>query len=336
MDTPKSFYLPDAMNDWPWPRMLNPHFEAVKVEVDAWFRDFKTLGHEVHEAFDKSGVEHLRIACEFMITCFIVDEYTEVDGGAFAKQTVDIIIDALHNPRKMRPEGEFIVGEVTRQFWARAVQNTTPSFQRHFICSFTAYLNSVVDQALDRDHGHRRKIVDHFEHRRHTSGTYPCLAMSEIGMDLPDEVAYHPVIVELNDYAADLIAIENDMFSYNREQAVGNDNNNLIPAVMLELGLDVSGAMIWAAHYYGEVQKKFLDGLAKVPSWGPSIDALVKEYIDGIATWVRATYCWSFEVERYFETSGAEIQETRIVRLLPKVNSTQSAGVVEKVASITD
>jgi hypothetical protein len=144
------------------------------------------------------------------------------------------------------------------------------------------------------------------------------------------------------------------MFSYNREQAVGNDNNNLIPAVMLELGLDVSGAMIWAAHYYGEVQKKFLDGLAKVPSWGPSIDVLVKEYIDGIATWVRATYCWSFEVERsypftsckiiiypvlnhrYFETSGAEIQETRIVRLLPKVNSTQSAGVVEKVASITD
>jgi hypothetical protein len=163
-----------------------------------------------------------------MITCFIVDECTEVDGGAFAKQTVDIIIDALHNPRKMRPEGEFIVGEVARQyvanclvtlvtetqtilhrFWARAIQNTTPSFQRHFIYSFTAYLNSVVDQALDRDHGHRRKIVDHFEHRRHTSGTYPCLAMSEIGMDLPDEVAYHPVIVELNDYAADLIAIEN-------------------------------------------------------------------------------------------------------------------------------
>jgi hypothetical protein len=44
------------MNDWPWPRTLNPHFEAVKVEVDAWFRDFKGLGNEVHEAFDKSGV----------------------------------------------------------------------------------------------------------------------------------------------------------------------------------------------------------------------------------------------------------------------------------------
>jgi hypothetical protein len=57
MDTPRrSFYLPDAMNDWPWPRTLNPHFEAVKVEVDAWFRDFKGLGNEVHEAFDKSGV----------------------------------------------------------------------------------------------------------------------------------------------------------------------------------------------------------------------------------------------------------------------------------------
>lgn len=80
---------------------------------------------------------------------------------------------------------------------------------------------------------------------------------------------------------------------------MGDDNNNLIPALMLELGLDISGAMAWAARYYVEVQKKFLNGLTKVPSqWEPSTNMLVKEYIDGIANWARATYCWSIEVQR--------------------------------------
>jgi hypothetical protein len=35
----------------------------------------------------------------------------------------------------------------------------------------------------------------------------------------------------------------------------------------LELDLDVGGAMAWAARYHAEIQKKFIDTHAKVPSW---------------------------------------------------------------------
>lgn len=34
---------------------------------------------------------------------------------------------------------------------------------------------------------------------------------------------------------------------------------------------------------HAKVQKRFIDGLAKVPSRGSSVDVLVKEYLDGIA-----------------------------------------------------
>jgi len=88
------------------------------------------------------------------------------------------------------------------------------------------------------------------------------------------------------------------MISYNKEQATGDENHNLITTVMLQLGLDRSGAMAWAARYHAEVEKKFIDGLAKVPSWGPSTDVLVKEYLDGVATWARGHYCWSYETQR--------------------------------------
>jgi len=43
------------MANWPWPRAINPHFEDVKVEVDAWFRDLKALDPESQEAFHKSN-----------------------------------------------------------------------------------------------------------------------------------------------------------------------------------------------------------------------------------------------------------------------------------------
>jgi len=50
---PTMIYLPDTMTNWPWPRTINPHFEAVKLEVDVSFRNFNTLSPESQGAFDK-------------------------------------------------------------------------------------------------------------------------------------------------------------------------------------------------------------------------------------------------------------------------------------------
>ncbi|KAG1813656.1 terpenoid synthase [Suillus subaureus] len=350
MDTrPRVIYLPDTMTNWPWPRAMNPHFEVVKAEVDASFREFKALSAESQEAFDKCDSarlaalsypnvsrEHLRIACEFINVLIIVDEYTDVENAAVAEAMVDIVIDALHNPHKTRPEGECILGEIVRQFWARAIQTTTLPFQRHFIYSYTAYLRAVVVEALDRDEAHCRSIGDYIKLRRDTCATKPVIAIYEMGMDLPDEVFYHPIIVKLVECIAELMLIDNDMISYNREQATGDANHNLITIVMVELGLDRSGAMAWAARYHAEVEKRFTDSLAKVPSWGPLTDVLVKEYLDGMATWARANHCWSYETQRYLGTMGPEIKRTGLVPLLPKVNrKAASAAARVNVADLS-
>ncbi|KAG0703655.1 isoprenoid synthase domain-containing protein, partial [Suillus ampliporus] len=323
----RMLYLPDTLINWPWPRAINPHFEDVKVEVDASCRDFMALSPESQEAFDKCDFarlpalaypsaprEHLRIGCELMNVFFVLDEYSDIESGAGTKKIIDIMLDALHNPHKTRTRRR-----IYHRFWARAIQTASMSSQRHFLETFTAYLRAVVVEALDREQGHRRGIDEYMKLRRVTIGLRPSIAICEMGMNLPDEVFYHPVIAELVDCIADMILIDNDMVSYNREQATGNDNHSLITTVMSKLGLDRGGAMAWAAHYHAEVQKRFLDGLAKVPSWGPSIDALVKEYIDGIAIWARASSCWGYESQRYFGTRGPEIQRTRLVPLLPKL-----------------
>ncbi|KAJ8587784.1 terpenoid synthase [Rhizopogon salebrosus TDB-379] len=328
----RMLYLPDTMTSWPWPRAMNPHFEEVKVEVDASFHDFRALSPESQEAFDKCDFEHLRIGCELMNVYFIVDEYTDIENAAVTEEMVDIVIDALRNPHTKRPEGECILGEIVRQFWARAIQTASLSSQRHFLDSYTAYLRAVVVEALDREQGHCRGIDDYLRLRRDTCGAQSAFAIYEMGMNLPDDVYSHPVIAELVECIVELILVDNDMASYNREQATGDENHNLIAVVMLELGLDRSGAMAWVARYHAKVAKRFIDGLAnlKVPPWEPSVDVLVKEYLDGIATWARANHCWSYESKRYFGSRGPEIQQTRLVPLLPRINC-QAASAVAKV-----
>ncbi|KAG2076465.1 terpenoid synthase [Suillus decipiens] len=334
----RTIYLPDTMINWPWPRAINPHFDDVKVEVDAWFRNFNVLKPESQKAFDKCDFgrlvalacpnvprEHLWIACGMMDIYFLFDDNADFASEAVMKEMVDIILDALHNPHKMRPEGEYILGEIVRQFWARATQSASLSSQRRFLETFAAYLHAVVAEVIDHAQGHKRSIDDYLKLRRYTIGLKPCFLINEMGMDLPDEVFYHPVIMDLAECITDLVMIDNDILSYNKEQAAGCENHNIVGIVMSELGLDVSGAMAWAAHYHAEVQKKYMDGLTKVPSWGPSIDVLVKEYLDLNVMWVRGNHSWHYESPRYFGTKGPEVQKTRLVQLLPKAN--RKAGV---------
>ncbi|KAG2099845.1 terpenoid synthase [Suillus discolor] len=308
---PKTIYLPDTMVNWPWPRTINPHYEDVKAEVDASFRDFKALSPKSQEAFDKcdnvlltalvypeAPREHFRIACDLMNLFFIYDEYTDFKNDALTKEMADIVFDALQNPHKKRPEDECILGEIARQFWARAIQSASLSSQRHFLETCPAYLYAVVAEALDRGQDHRRSLDDYLKLRRKTVGVIPCFSILEMGIDLPDEVFYHPVIMDLAECIIDLALIDNDMISYNKEQAVWDEGHNIISTIMFDLGLDVSGAMAWAAHYHTQVQKRFIDGLAKVPSWGPSVDVLVKEYLDGTAMWVRGNHSWCYETQR--------------------------------------
>ncbi|KAG2343649.1 terpenoid synthase [Suillus weaverae] len=315
---PKMIYLPDTMANWPWPRAINPHFEAVKIEADAWWRSFKPLDPRTLDAFDKCATEHLRVGCEVMNMQLVVDETTDISTGAGANGVVDIVIDALHNPHKIRPEGEHIIGEMMRQCSARAMQTINITCQRRFVDIFTTYVRAVAVEAADREQRHCRSIDDHFKHRRESSGIMVWFVLCGMDMDLPDEVFYHPAIMDMFECAADLITVDNDMISYNREQATGIDYNTLITVVMLEFGFDIGSAMGWAAAYHTKLEKRFTDGLAKIPSWGPSTDIVVKKYIDGLGNWVRASDCWSFDIQRYLGTMGAEIQQSRLVPLLPK------------------
>lgn len=60
-------------------------------------------------------LEHVRAGCDLTHLLFVIDEYSDVSMPAGVRNQKDVVMDALRNPRKPRPKGEWIGGEVARQ-----------------------------------------------------------------------------------------------------------------------------------------------------------------------------------------------------------------------------
>ena len=88
---------------------------------------------------------------------------------------------------------------------------------------------------------------------------------------------------------------------------------------MNQFGYTLDEALKWTADYHEEVEARFLDGMKRVPSFGPDVDPQLQQFIQAIAMWPRTNDCWNFESGRYFGSKGLEIQKTRIVPIMPKV-----------------
>jgi hypothetical protein len=49
---PEGYYIPKTLENWKWPRRINPHHNEVHPEAAAWIKSFKALRPQTQEAFD--------------------------------------------------------------------------------------------------------------------------------------------------------------------------------------------------------------------------------------------------------------------------------------------
>ena len=83
------------------------------------------------------------------------------------------------------------------------------SSQRRFIKTYDDYCQSVVQQAADRDKKHIRDVESYFDNRRENIGAKPSFALLELDMNIPDNVMEHQTIVNLTNWAIDMIIMGN-------------------------------------------------------------------------------------------------------------------------------
>ncbi|KDR68480.1 hypothetical protein GALMADRAFT_78470 [Galerina marginata CBS 339.88] len=318
---PIQYFIPDFVANFPWPRQLNKNYLEVEAETTDWTDSYHLFEEESLKAGHHVYFEVVRIMSKIFVIFFVIDELSDRGGGEEAIKIHDIVMGALRNPHKARPQAEHKLGELTRESWVQALEYLSPDAPciKRFIDGFENYMTAVIAEANDRTNSQYRNFEEYLVLRRNTSGTILSFVVVEFGLDIPDEVYNHPRVQALLQNGADLIIFVNDLLSYAREkvQSGGTAFHNSIELLMVEKQLEIQAAINELERRAAEVLSAFVCNRENLPSWGEEIDRRVKIYADGIAYFVRANEAWSFETCRYFGTKGLEIQKTRIVTLSP-------------------
>ncbi|KAI0740999.1 terpenoid synthase [Earliella scabrosa] len=308
-------HLPRVIYQWPLPRRISPFYPEVADESADWLREFHVFTLEAQETFDRcnfaaiplastdlTSLEEYRAACDLYNFLFAFDDLTDKMDAFATRQIADIIMDVLKNPDKDRPKHEHVIGEITKQFWTRAISISTSVSQVRFIAEMEKYTGAVVEQAKDRDEGRLRTLDEFWPVRTLTAGNYPSFEMADLIVGLPEEIIEHPLICSLRSVIADMILLNNDLVSYNKEQAVG-DVHNFVAMVMNENKVDLEGALGRLAEEHKERVDRAVELWPRALSLPCATAKVAKDlafYVDHLMGWPRGFDCWSFESGRYF------------------------------------
>ncbi|KAF9465679.1 terpenoid synthase [Collybia nuda] len=329
-----SFRLPDIHHDWPFPRTSNPHYAAVAPESMDWASSFKLFPADRQRAFQaiipgllgsmaypNHSREHFRTACDLMGILFAVDEVSDRLGPGEARVVADAMMDALRHPEKKRDATEPRLAEMLRSFWVRALGTASNTTVRRFVKSYEDYVRAMTQEAQDRQHKSVRKsMAEYLDLRRYTGAIKPSFDCLLLPLEISDALLDSPAVKELEMIAIELIAVANDIVSFNVEQARGDIHNLVIVLMDGDEKLGVQAAMDMVGDWYRQRCRDFIEGLKRLPSVdGGDYEVLcLHQYAWGLGNWVTANYEWSFESHRFFGERNKEVKESRVVELLPR------------------
>ncbi|KAH7334146.1 isoprenoid synthase domain-containing protein [Rhizoctonia solani] len=313
---------------------VNPYHHEVEPESYEWFDNYGIHTGSKRRKFFESGFglmtamcypdcdfAHLRIAMDLVLWLFAFDDMT--DGGALdsivgMKRAADVTMKVLREPDS--PPPNFKVAATIQNCFNRMRLDGTPMMLRRFVDSLDYYTEACFQQKVHRSTDNIPTIQEYIQLRRDTSAMKIAFAVLEytLGLDLPDEVANHPVVVELAIAGNDILTWANDIYSFPIEFARG-DTHNLVCVAMHHNNLGLEDAIDFVNQLTKQRLNEYVEVKAKLPSFGPGLDKQVARYIEGIEYCVQGFIDWTFMTPRYFGSETAKVKETGIVKIMAPI-----------------
>lgn len=101
-----------------------------------------------------------------------------------------------------------------------------------------------------------------------------------------------------------------DVLWYNKEQAIGDDEHNIVTVLMNQHQLSVQQAMDKTGELADQKMDRFYNLYPQVPRYVGPVDLNVQTLVDGMAQCVSGVMHWSYESQRYFGKRGMEIKHS--------------------------
>ncbi|KAK1699903.1 isoprenoid synthase domain-containing protein [Colletotrichum godetiae] len=265
---------------------------------------------------------HVLLAALVMLHFFVIDEFTDnventVDGERQVRRQSAAMVRAFRHPEEIEVSsatGEYkevwvgvrMAADIALRYRSDAVGGTSDSWD-FFVDSFAEYLDGVGDEvALRRKvDGKGEECVPSREGyiavRRLTIGVLPGMALLLIDRAIRPNFLQIPAVDSLLRLCVDIIINQNDIYSFDKEQAKGEDGHNGVRVLMEEDGVGVQEAMTKLGQETKVLVRDFVGLVEDSPTLENEVDGTNLRILrDGCVSWILGMEVWSTLVTKRY------------------------------------
>ncbi|KAI8221024.1 Delta(6)-protoilludene synthase [Colletotrichum sp. SAR 10_86] len=251
------------------------------------------------------------LAAQVMLLFFVIDETTDTGDEEEVRRQCLIVKDAfsfsgaVHNmppPSGHLSSMELMAKAVVERYLATGTKKSWQLFRD----LFDDYLDGVVEEA-----GLRRRLPalpsrnEYMTVRQKTIGMHPSIAFLLIKCEMRRESWEEPTIQSLMDMCFRIIINQNGMYSFDKEQAKGEDSHNGVRIMMNEFDIGVQEAMDRLRAETRALVSTFIDLSENMPA-----TETIKDYehqqllLKGCIAWIIGMDIWSLHVTTRYHGQG--------------------------------
>ncbi|EQB59112.1 hypothetical protein CGLO_00546 [Colletotrichum gloeosporioides Cg-14] len=313
-----------AEKGWPWRVELHPESESIKSEAEKWMRSFPGIPENfVNKIIAASFPEiacinyaHMDkgsclLAAQVMLLFFVIDETTDIGDEEEIRRQCSIVKDAFSfsgavHDKPMSSQHLSSMELMAREIAERYLEIGTKESWQLFRELFDEYMDGVVEEA-----GLRRRLpalpsrIEYMAVRQRTIGMYPSIAFLLIRCEVRREVWEEPTIQSLMDMCFRIIINQNDMYSFDKEQAKGEDSHNGVRILMHEFDIGVQEAMDQLGAETRELVSRLIALCEKLPTMETTNDYEHQQLLlEGCIAWIIGMDFWSLHITTRYHGHG--------------------------------
>ncbi|KAL0573035.1 hypothetical protein V5O48_008928 [Marasmius crinis-equi] len=311
----------------------NPNQELANKAALDWFQRFRVYDTRKAERWLKSGrfdtfaalsfpdadLSHLETCQMFFFWAFSTDDLSDESD----LQRKPDGVDNGHNPSR-----RILYDPDAPQPWDSpyAAMLWDPETDidirlARFVQAYLEFSASQIQQASNRSVDRIPPVQEFLLMRRATIGAALVEAMVEFSLDidLPDYVFEDPIVIAMSHATTDIMTWPNDLCSFNKEQA-DDDYQNLVCVLKHAYKLNLQEAVDMLTRMIQDRVQDYVDLKQRLPSFGPKVDAALKQYHTALEHFVQGCIVWYYSSPRYFRDVEPLEKKEVVIELFPKTN----------------
>ncbi len=279
------------------------------------FDDFNTMSRFLYP--NTVSMERLQATCMIHSMFFFIDDLFfdtvkfDVSGlainpeaGESLSSVTYFLADLMHIFKSQEiPANASLIQQAFCEMGALVAEHADPHWLQLFCDGIEDYIKAVISREADL---HQRKTLlrdleSFLDLRpRETGGLHTC-QLIEFTKDayLPDEIRDHDQIKHLTWLAIGMASFVNDIFSYHKDVVIEGSEFNLVKILTEIQGIPFDTAVKKSIKLVNNYADIFVEVRAQLPSWGREVDAVVEQYVDGLAEMMSGNLYWHATTNRY-------------------------------------